>query len=279
MVLEEELQQGSLQALLAANYVHDLDGSLLTTVRTRLTARIEQIRSEAARGGGSMGGLDPAYVLGVIVLSHPSEEDANALVDLLTDTAVEGSRKQPLLELMAERAIEFRALIGDRLLDVVATANQASGNHVGSLFARDTTGEAVFITEVLRATEPQFGLAFSRLLAGDAAHRKWAARLAANAPGDAYVTAVVSLARDRDAFVRQQAAAGLARLAIANRGGEIVRSALREAAADPGRAAPLAVAAELGVADNLSEDLDALRKSLLDHASAAVRRWASQSRI
>jgi hypothetical protein len=180
---------------------------------------------------------------------------------------------------MAERAIEFRALIGDRLLDVVATANQASGNHVGSLFARDTTGEAVFITEVLRATEPQFGLAFSRLLAGDAAHRKWAARLAANAPGDAYVTAVVSLARDRDAFVRQQAAAGLARLAIANRGGEIVRSALREAAADPGRAAPLAVAAELGVADNLSEDLDALRKSLLDHASAAVRRWASQSRI
>jgi hypothetical protein len=232
-LLERELQQGSLQVLLAANYVHDLDGSLLTTVRTRLTEMVVQVRSDAARGRASIGALDPAYALGVIVLSHPSEQDANTLVDLLTDTSVPPSGKQPLLQLMAERATQFRVLIGDRLSDVVATASRPSAAHFGSLFERDTTGETVFITEVLRATEPAFGVAFSKLLASDPTQRRWAARLAANAPGDEYVAAVVALARDRDPLVRQQAAAGLARLAIADRGGDLVRTALRQAAQIP----------------------------------------------
>ena len=276
LAIEEELRKGSLQALVAANYVHDLDGSLLTTVRARLREMIEKTRSDAAQGSVSHGGLDPGYVLGVIVITHSSEEDVAELVGLLMDTAVPGSNKQSLLELMAARAEKFRALIGDRLLDVVATAAEPSGEHAGSFFARDTTGEAAFITEVLRATEPEFGLAFSKLLAGNATQRKWAARLAANAPDDSYVTAIVTLARDRDPFVRQQAAAGLARLAIAGRGGQIVRSALREAASDPGRAAPLALAAELGVTEQLPDDLRSLRMSLVDHPSALVRMHATK---
>lgn len=256
--------------------MHDLDGSLLTTVRARLRETIEKTRSEVARGRTSFGDLDPGYVLGVIVITYPSDEDVAALVGLLTDTAVPGSNKQSLLELMAARAETFRALIGDRLLDVVATAAEPSGEPAGSFFARDPTGEAAFITEVLRATEPDFGMAFSRLLNGDPTQRKWGARLAANAPDDSYVTAIVILAQDRDPFVRQEAAAGLARLAIAGRGGQIVRSALRDAAADPGRAAPLAVAAELGVAEQLPDDLHLLRMSLVDHPSAVVRMHATK---
>lgn len=177
---------------------------------------------------------------------------------------------------MAARAETFRGLIGDRLLDVVATAAEPSGEHAGSFFARDTTGEAAFITEVLRATEPDFGMAFSRLLAGDPTQRKWGARLAANASDDSYLTAIVTLARDRDPFVRQQAAAGLARFAIAGRGDQIVRSALRDAAADPGRAVPLAIAAELGVAEQLPDDLNRLRMSLANHPSAVVRMHATK---
>jgi hypothetical protein len=38
------------------------------------------------------------------------------------------------------------------------------------------------------------------------------------------------------------------------------------------------VAAELGVADGLSESVDAVRLSLLDHASAAVRMRAGKHR-
>jgi hypothetical protein len=276
LAIEDELRKGSLQALVAANYVHDLDGSLLTTVRARLREMIEKIRSEAARGAASFGGLDPSYMLGVIVITHPSDDDVATLVGLLTDTAVPGSTKQALLELMAAHAETFRALIGDRLVDVVATAAASSGEHAGSFFARDTTGEAAFITEVLRATEPDFGMAFSTLLNGDPRQRKWGARLAAHAPDDSYVTAIVTLSRDRDPFVRQQAAAGLARLAIAGRGGQIVRSALRDAATDPGRAAPLAVAAELGVAEQLPDDLHLVRMSLVDHASAVVRMHATK---
>ena len=274
LTIEDELRNGSLQALLAARYVHDLDGSLLTTVRARLRELIEKTRSEAAGGATSLGGLDPGYILGVILVTHRSDEDVAALVGLLTDTAVPGSNKQPLLELMAARAERFRALIGDRLIEVVATAAEPTSEHAGSFFARDTTGEAAFITEVLRATEPDFGMAFSRLLNGEPTQRKWGARLAANAPDDSYVTAIVTLARDRDPFVRQQAAAGLARLAIAGRGGQIVPSALRDAAADPGRAVPLAVAAELGVAEQLPDELHLLQTSLFDHPSAVVRMHA-----
>ena len=276
LAIEEELRKGSLQALLAAKYVHDLDGTLLTTVRASLRTMIEKTRSDAAQGSVGLGGFDPGYVLGVILITHSSEEDVAALVGLLTDSAVPGSNKQALLELMAARAEQFRALVGDRLLDVVAAAAEPSGQDAGSFFARDTTGEAAFITEVLRATEPEFGLAFSKLLAGSPSQRKWAARLAASAPDDSYVTAVVTLARDRDPFVRQQAAAGLARLAIAGRGCQIVRSALHEAASDHGRAAPLAIAAELGVAEQLPDELRALRMSLVDHPSAVVRMHATK---
>lgn len=94
LAIQDELRKGSLQALVAANYVHDLDGSLLTTVRARLREMIEKTRSEAARGAASFGGLDPGYILGVVVISHPSDEDVGALVGLLTDTAVPGSNKQ-----------------------------------------------------------------------------------------------------------------------------------------------------------------------------------------
>ena len=274
LAIEDELRTGSLQALLTANQVHDLDGSLLTAVRTRLVENVAQLRSDSAGGIQSIGGLDPAYALGVIILSHPSKADADCLVEFLADESVPRSKKQPLLRLMADRAAEFRALMGERLPDAVATASRASPGHVASLFDRDPTGEAVFIVEVLRASEPEYGIALSTLLAGDASQRKWAARLAADAPGDDYVAAVLTLARDQDPLVRQQAAAGMARLAIADRGGEVIRAALRGAIEDPGRAVPLALAAELAHADSPPDDLDAIRVSLLEHASAAVRTHA-----
>ena len=275
LAIEEELRKGSLQALLAANTVQDLDESLLTTVRASLRATIEKTRSDAAKGALSHGGLDPGYLLGAIALTHPAEEDIATLVGLLTDSAVPGSDKQALLELMAAHAEKFRALIGDRLLDVVATAAEPSGDDEGSFFARDTSGEAAFITETLRSTEPEFGIAFSKLLSGNATRRKWAARLAASAPDDSYITAVVTLAHDRDPSVRQQAGAGLARLAIGGRGGKLVRTALREAVLDSGRATPLAIAAELEVAEQLADDLRPLQLILANHPSAVVRMHAT----
>lgn len=270
-VIEHELLAGSLQALLAAQYVNDLDGSLLVTVRDRLKQSIQQVRTDAAAGRTAIGGLDPSYVLGAIVLSHPSSDDASCLADLLADQAVARSKKQPLLELMAGRANEFRTLLGDRLLEVVQSAAQAGPEATDPTFSPDLTGEAIFITEVLKAREPDFGIAFGKLLAGTASQRKWAAHLAANSAGDDYASALLTLVRDQDPLVRTQAAGGLARLAVSNRGSEAVPVALRVAAADPGRAAPIAIAAVLGATDELSAELEAIRASLVDHPSAAVR--------
>ncbi|HEY5193441.1 MAG TPA: DUF4365 domain-containing protein [Solirubrobacteraceae bacterium] len=277
-VIEHELLAGSLQALLAARYVNNLDGALLVTVRDRLKQAIQQIRTDAAAGKTTLGGLDPAYVLGVILLSHPSDDDASCLAELLADAAVARSKKQPLLGLMAERATEFRALLGDQLLEVVEKAAQAGPEATDPTFSPDITGEAIFITEVLKAREPDFGIAFGKLLAGTGSHRKWAAHLAAQAPGEHYASALLTLVRDQDPLVRTQAAGGIARLAVSSRGSEAVLDALRVAAADPGRAAPIAIAAELGAADELPVDLEAIRASLVDHPSAAVRVGASRRR-
>jgi tetratricopeptide (TPR) repeat protein len=277
-VIEHELLAGSLQALLAARYVNDLDDALLVTVRDRLKQAIQQVRTAAAAGKTTIGGLDPAYVLGVILLSHPSDDDASCLAELLADEAVARSNKQPLLELMAGRAAEFRVLLGDQLLDVVERAAQAGPKTTDPTFSPDITGEGIFITEVLKAREPDFGIAFGKLLAGTASHRKWAAHLAAQAPGDHYASALLTLIRDQDPLVRTQAAGGIARLAVSNRGSEAVLDALRVAATGPGRAAPIAIAAELGAADELPAGLEAIRASLVDHPSAAVRIGASRRR-
>jgi hypothetical protein len=157
------------------------------------------------------------------------------------------------------------------LLEVVQSAAQAGPEATDPTFSPDIRGEAIFITEVLKAREPDFAIAFGELLTGTPSQRKWAAHLAANAAGDNYASALLTLVRDQDPLVRTQAAGGLAQLAVSNRGGEAVPVALRAAAADPGRATPIAVAAVLGATDELPTELEAIRASLVDHPSAAVR--------
>lgn len=269
--IEHEIEDGSLRALIAANYVHDLDGGLLDKVRDVLRKQVAELRAEAAEGTSmSFGSLDPAYVLGVIVLGHPSEDDADCLADLLADSQVSRSRKHGLLQLIAGRPVEFRKIFRDRLLPVVDLTAQSTSSYA-PLFNVDTTGETVFIREVLRAKEPEFGQAFSQLLAGSEDQRMWAAHLAAQAPGEQYVAALLTLAHDRNPLVRAQAAGGLARLAVTNRGGEVVLAAVADAVTDPGRAAPIAVASELGAPENLNPELKEHRTVLLTHPSAAVR--------
>jgi hypothetical protein len=276
--IEADVAKGSLQALLAANYVHDLDGALLNEVRDTLRQQIAERRADAAKGTQrSIGGLDPAHVLGVILLSHPSDEDATCLADLLADQDVSRASKQGLLQLIANRPTEFRPLFGDRLLPVVDLAAQSSGvvPVTDPLFNPDTTGEAVFIRETLRAQEPEFGNAFSLLVGGSDEQRMWAAHLVAQNQGEQYAPALLTLVHDQKPLVRAQAAGGLARLAVRGRGGEVVLRAVVQAAADPGRAAPIAVASELGSAETLSIELEELRATLTAHPSAAVRASAT----
>ena len=124
-VIENEIQEGSLQALLAANYVTDLDGAVLVAVRSRLREAIERTRTDAASGKTTIGGFDPAYVLGVILLTHDSEEDAACLAGLLADDNVARAHKQQLLELMAVDAVKFREILGEQFLELVGKAAQA----------------------------------------------------------------------------------------------------------------------------------------------------------
>jgi hypothetical protein len=277
-VIGKEIQEGSLEALLAANYGADLDGAVLVAVRTRLRQAIERIRTDAAAGKTMVGGLDPAYVLAVVLLSHDSEEDAACLANLLIDEDVARTHKQQLLELMARDAVRFREIFGDQLLELVDKAAQAGPAVSDSTFNPDITGEAAFIAEVLKGEEPSFGIAFAKLLAGTASQRRWAARLAAQAPGDYYASALLTLVPDHDPLVRQRAAAGIARLAISDQASEVMLDALRVAATDPGRAVPIGIAAELGASENLADDLEAIRVSLVHHASAAVRNYARRRR-
>ena len=104
----------------------------------------------------------------------------------------------------------------------------------------------MFIGEVLKGQEPSFGIAFGKLLSGTPSQRRWAARLAGQARGDYYATALLTLVCDHDPLVRQRAAAGIARIAISDQADEALLHALRVAATDRGRAVPIGIAAELG---------------------------------
>lgn len=271
--LLEELRAGSLAALISTNTVHDLDGELLRAVKVQLMEAVDQIRTDAASGKVQLGSLDPAYALGVIVLNHPDPEAANRLVDLVADTAVAGEKKQGVLRLMANHAAEFRALAGNRLLEAADAAADSIGG--ATLFGVDVTGEAVFLVETLRGTEPELGIAFRKLVSGTPTQRMWAACLAARVSGDQYVPALLALASDPDPQVRTQAAGGLTELAVDGAGGEAVLEAVRAAAMDPGRGVPTAIAAQLRQATALAPPLEALRQALANHPSAAVRAAAS----
>lgn len=275
VALLQELRAGSLAALISTNTVSDLDGESLHAVKARLIEAVDQIRADAANGTVKIGGLDPAYALGVIVLSHPDSEAANRLVDLVADPAVAGENKQGVLQLMARRAPDFRALVGDRLLEAADAAAASIGGETPTAFGVDVTGEAVFLVETLRGTEPESGMAFRRLVSGRPSQRMWAAHLAAQASGDQYISALLVLASDPDPHVRTQAAGGLTRLAVDGVGGGTVLEALRAAALDPGRGVPIAIAAQLRQAATLAPALQRLREALADHPSATVRAAAS----
>lgn len=266
-----ELRAGSLAALISTNTVNDLDGELLSSVKARLMEAVDQIRIDAANGKVQIGGLDPAYALGVIVLSDPDPGAANRLVDLVADPAVAGEKKQSVLRIMANHAAEFRALAGERLLEAANAAAGSIGNAARGAFGVDVTGEAVFLVETLRGTEPELGIAFMNLVSGTPTQRMWGAYLAARASGDQYVSALLALASDPDPQVRTQAAGGLAKRAIGGVGGEAVLEALGSAANDPGRGVPTAIAAELREATTLAPPLEAVRHALADHPSATVR--------
>lgn len=266
-----ELRSGSLAALMSTNNVNDLDDELLRGVKARLTESVAQIRVDAANGKVVITGFDPAYALGVIVLTYPDSDGAERLVDLVADPAVSGEMKQGVLRLMANHAKEFRALVGDRLLEAADAAAAGTSGRAHAAFDVDVTGEAVFLVETLRGTEPELGNAFRKLVSGSPAQRMWAAYLAAQAPGDQYVSALLTLVADADPHVRTQAAGGIAKLAASGLGGEAILEALRAASTDPGRSVPIAIAAQLRQADTLSPELESLRQTLTYHPSATVR--------
>lgn len=275
--IENELRSGSLKALIAANYVADLDTDLLDGVRAELRSQIEQTRTESAAGVTRLGGLDPAYVLGVIVLSHPSKEDAGCIASLLADPRVATSQKHQVLDLIARRTQEFRELLGDNLLETVeAAGNVRAKRRQFQDLDPDIAGPAMFIVAVLNASGSQLGKALSGLLAGSNERRRWAARLLAQTQDERYASALIVLAHDPDPLVRAQANGGLTRLAVAGLGGDLVVDTLQVTASEPGRAAPIAIAAELGDVETLSAELETIRISLLDHPSAAVRLRAAR---
>jgi hypothetical protein len=273
--LLKELRAGSLAALISTTTVNDLDGELLSAVRAQLMEAVDQIRTDAANGKVQIGGLDPAHALGVIVLSHPDHDAAERLVELVADPAVAGEKKQGVLRMMANHAMEFRALVGDRLLEAADAAAAGVNGDAHTAFNVDVTGEAVFLVQTLRGTEPELGIAFRKLVSGAPAQRMWAAHLAAQAPGDGYVSALLALVSDPDPHVRTQAAGGITKLAVSGRGGDAVLEALRVAATDPGRAVPIAIAAQLRQAPTLASHLEALRRRLAQHPSAYVRAQAT----
>jgi hypothetical protein len=109
------------------------------------------------------------------------------------------------------------------------------------------------------------------LLSGDVDQRQSAALVAFRRSRPEDVGVLAALAQDLELKVRATAAAALAFLVAADRGGPVAASALQRCLHDPGRSVPLSIADALDIAPARSYAAHEALAVLRGHGSASVR--------
>jgi HEAT repeat protein len=143
---------------------------------------------------------------------------------------------------------------------------------------RDTAGAATELAAALGVLdEDTIAHQLVALLAQDSAHRLWAARLARRLTRPETTGVLVALSQDPESAVRAAAAAGLAFLVAAERGGAIAVDGFQRCLRDPGTAVPASVVATLAKTPTRSPVADEALTRLCGHASAYVRATAASA--
>jgi hypothetical protein len=279
-LLVEEARTGSLDALGALGDVRSVSseavGPLIELLAERANAKVRDARA----GSFGMGGHDVGYALALLNLYHQANANWDALLELLDDRAVAGNDKRGALQVLAALEQHLPDHVRPRLETIsMAVAGQPL-LPCAALFGdeRDATGAAADLAAALGVLDDDSGAnRLLELLAGDADHRRWAARLARRLARPEDVGVLVVLARDPEPEVRAAAAAGLAFLVGAGRGGALAVNGLQRCLRDPGTLVAASIAATLAEVAASTPPAQAVLTSLCGHVSASVRATAARA--
>lgn len=272
--LLEDALGGDLDALGALGDVTVLPQDVIVALTRSLAGLCRAQVSQAEAGMSSFGGHDVGHALALLNVWHPELAQWSPLIDLIAHPLVVPAHKRATLGFLAGTADRVTEQVREELLAAVrVAASEPVKPFVGLLREnRDNGGPASeLIASLTQGHDPD---AIPALLAGDEDSRASAARVARRLRRPEDIGALLVLAVDLHPAVRSAAALGLAELTATGQGGEVVLSAVRRAAQDPGRRVPEAVAAALSVEPALPPGAQDVLDLLATHRSARVRRAA-----
>jgi hypothetical protein len=268
---------GSLQALQHFGPASDLEPGAAHGLIQSLAPSLERARRDAREGKVGFGPYDVAQVLAVLVSHHPDEAVMVALLEYLGDEAIpRGSKHGALCALALNRDLLPEG-IPERLVTVAERTLQQRSRLDGAPFGDpDIAGVVGFIAGAMGGDRAKAATEFLNLLAGPATQRKWAASLA-GAATDELAEALPAMVQDEHPRVRAAAAGELARRVAGSSASPVATTALRSAAADPGRQPPLAIVSTLSGMDWEGNAPREVLEQLRNHASAAIRAHAADA--
>jgi Domain of unknown function (DUF4365) len=278
-ILKEALS-GSLDALGRCGDVRRLPTDELSALILTLSEQVRSVMTSARGGSYGQGGHDAARILALLNSWHASGADWDPLLDFLRDPAVAGYQKGGALHLLTSLARELPDEIRTELV-VIAREIQSQRPIVEPLLLgsspADALGPATELSAVLGMQEEEsLQLNLLTLLAGDAHHRRWAARVAGRLGGPQHHGMLAVLAQDSEPEVRAAVGAVLAHLAM-TQDGTFDAAILWRLLDDPGTRVHYGIATVLGENVDRSEVVRAVLTGLRGNRSAYVRLTAARA--
>lgn len=277
--LIEEAGTGALGALAATGDVRLLPTTVAATLVMRLNEQANRRISEAHRGSYGLGGHDVGHALALLNAWHPHAAAWDPLLELLGDRVVSGSHKLGALGVLAGLSDRLPEDVRARLRPIARSLVEHPAPAHFSFFGEDKgiVGAAAHLSSALGDLEDDVSAEqLVGLLGGNSEDRRWGARIARRMARPEDTGILLVLAQDVESEIRASAAAGLAALVAAGRGGAMAQAGLARCVRDPGVRVVSHVVTALAEAPNLSPaSKDALRH-LAYHHSAFVRTTATQ---
>lgn len=259
----------------ALNYIDDLGDLTLDVVdeiRSICIARVETDCAAERDGTLARGSSRPLDSLVALTLAHPTDAAWDVVQQIVADPQMPAWYKQDAISRVASGRERIDGTRREALAGAIRTAGQLPPSDRWRGGDADLAAEAIYANIVLSTSPSDVVGEIARLAGGGTPHRGWAARLAGDA-GE--IGSLAILATDPSPLVRAEAAYGLARAAADGVDTHTVKSTLRQAIGDRGRATGLAVSLVFEDSGN-SPPLFEARGLLADHPSAEVRRRAGR---
>lgn len=274
--LIDGVRSGSPWAFVALGDPRGLSADLVEALIARLASQLTRQLTDAQGGASDKTLYDIGQTVTILNVWHPDLAVWDPLCELLADRWVSGAHKKGALRALASLVDRLPDDIRSRLVTIAAEVARAPG--LADPFIGPDADATAAAAELLAALTPTGAVdPLLDLLAGNALHRQSAAGTAYRLTRPEDIGVLVSLARDPEPSVRATAAAALASLVAADRGGPLAAATLQRCVHDPGMSVALSVAAALANEVTRSPAADTVLDGLRLHPSAAVRHQVARA--